>query len=214
MHNINLKTLIYTIIVCLPIGWMWNWYHYKACIIPAWGFTEGNVLGLYILGIPFVDWHFYSVTGTIFASSTILINNKVNRIEIDTRLIENIKVFLFIILIHLTILGVLVFGYSGTATAMCFGVPSIAMFIYVYDNIHVKAFLLSGAVIVPANVLWDIWATPMTKQWYYNKESFMFNNNLWYYGIPFEMTPYLGIMSWFFVYLVVKTIRKRLYGTK
>jgi len=213
----NKKVFLLTVLICTPIGLMWNWWHYKYGIIPAWSFGPAETLGLLICDVPFVDWVFYPVTGAFFVTMIMidplkgsyglfLSNDMVaNFINKNYNTITNT---FYIFLIHLTSLGILVFGESGTRTALTFGVPSLLMWIYISKNINIHHFIRTGIIVVPTNFFWELWATPMTHQWWYNKESGCFSESFWYLGIPFEMTPYLGLMAWYFIFCVVKTIEK------
>jgi hypothetical protein len=202
---VNKQIFWLTIIICTPIGWMWNWWHYYSGVSPAWGFPLGQVIGFEILGVPIEDWVFYPITGGFFVTMYFL--DPLKRVINFKRSSWWLKFTLFIVLIHLIIFGWLVFGRSGTVTAFCFGLPSVFLFLAIYKTWDTEHFIRTFIIVVPTNVVWDIWATP--GQWYYNAE--VFSPHFWYLNIPAEMTPYLGIMAAYFVFGVVTCLKKYLH---
>jgi hypothetical protein len=216
MVSRKLKIFFQVMIVCTPLGWMWNWWHYKSSMIPAWEFTPFNTLGILIFGIPLVDWIFYPITGGFFATMVLFdLTGKKHNINIEmAKSTKSKKLSLILLTIWMSFFGVLIFGKSGTMTAVCYGIPSVFFLLYVFENINVYHFMRIGFIVIPTNFCWEIWATPITKQWYYNKDSFCFNTDFWFWGIPIEMTPYLGLMAWPFIYGIVETITKINYASK
>ncbi len=201
----NKKIILIVVLICTPIGWMWNWWHYNAGIIPAWGFPIGEVLSVKLLGIPLEDWAFYPITGGMFSICyywdplKFLFFKKIYSPDW-------LKITIILLLVWLSYFGVLIFGRSGTMTAVCFGFPAIAMFFYIYKTLDVWHFLRLQIIVIPTNVIWDIWATPT--QWFYPKDSGIFSEHFWWLGIPAEMTPYLGIMAGYFIYGIIKSLEK------
>jgi hypothetical protein len=134
----NKQILIITMLVCTPIGWMWNWWHYNAGIVPAWGFPFGEVLGFDILGIPLEDWLFYPITGAMFI--TVKIIDPLKYVLFRKKLLSPLwlKWVVFFVLVDLCYFGVLVLGQSGTITAVCFGIPSIFMFLFIMKYLVIQ----------------------------------------------------------------------------
>ena len=203
----NKKAFALTLITGTMMGWLWNWIHYKAGVTLAWSFKEGETFGLLVFGIPAVDWAFYFITGWFFL--TMVIFDPLRRYLPDSfGDPRKYKCCFYFLLVFFVILGFVIFGCSGIMTAYFFGITSLLMYIYIWREWNVYHFMRTGLIIVPTNVLWEIWATPVTRQWWYNKESLMFSDDFWWWGIPFEMTPYLGIMSWYFIFGLYKTYEK------
>ncbi len=201
------------------LGWIWNWLHYNMGVAPAWVFPFGEVIGISILGIPIEDWLFYPITGGFFSTIVMVDPLKIFGLAYRRQVYPkfyynaetinsptNIKIIIQMCLVGFTCFMIVYCGKSGTLSALFFGLPAIFMFCYILDEWNVWHFLRTGIIVVPTNVIWDIWATP--EQWLYPKDTGMFAENFWYLGIPFEMTPGLGILAWFFVFSLVISLKK------
>lgn len=202
---VNKKLLIIILLICTPIGWMWNWWHYNSGIIPAWSFPFGEIIGISILDIPIEDWVFYPITGAFFISIVMWDPLKV----LFFRKVYSpdwLKIVIIVLLIQLSFFGVMVFGKSGTITAVCYGFPSVFMLLYIYKSFDVWHFFRTQLIVIPTNVIWDLWATPT--QWDYPKESGLFSEYFWWSGLPAEMTPYLGILAGYYIFGIIKSLEK------
>ena len=203
-----MKVILLTVLVCTPVGWMWNWFHYYYGVSPAWGFPADQVLGFKICGIPIEDWVFYPITGAFFV--TMYIVDPFKRFFKNKESSVWLKTVFFMLLLYLIYWGWLVFGESGTVTAGCFGVPSVYLFMRIFKDWDVWHFIRVLIIVVPTNLFWDIWATP--GQWFYLTDVGVFSEHFWYFNIPAEMTPYLGIMAGYFVFGVTANINNLMKG--
>jgi hypothetical protein len=207
--SLSKKVSLLTVLICTPLGWMWNYWHYYSGVSPAWGFPADQVIGIDIAGIPAEDLAFYPITGFFFAVMFFL--DPLKKIIKDRHSPKWMKCFFLLLLVYLTFFGVLVFGGSGTVTALCFGFPSIFLYLAIFQTLNVWHLIRVLIIVVPTNLIWDLWATP--GQWFYLTDTAVFSEHFWYLGIPAEMTPYLGIMAGFFIFGVITNLINLTKGT-
>ena len=234
------------------VGWIWNYWHYTAFAIPAWGFGARETFDIIIFGVPLADWIFYPITGGVFVTVVMfdpilwLWKKIPERFKFVLPIVRHgwlmqykgvlrgttaslfcsalAKYIIYITLVWLTLFGIFVFGKSGTMTACFFGIPSIVMLFLIWKEWRVCHFLRVGIVVVLTNVIWDIiacntWIVPILNwkidiQWYYNKNVGYFSelDCFWFKNVPMEMTPYLGLMGWPYIYGMILILNKHIKG--
>jgi len=208
------KAFVLTMIIGTVVGWEWNFFHYKNGVVHAWDFGTGETFGILICGIPAVDWAFYAVTGFFFLTMIVIdpLKKPYEKVfgldDCSYCSHHTIKVTNFFVLGIAIIVGIVFFGWSGTFSSILFGIPSFLALLYIDGDLNVPHFIRTGIIVVPTNVIWEIFATPITKQWWYNPESGLFSDHWWWWGIPFEMTPMLGFFAWYFIFTTYSYLRK------
>ena len=207
------KTVGIVMLICTPIGWMWGWWHEQAGDKSGWVFPPKSWFRIEFGGMVLEDWLFYPITGFFFIQAIIFDPIKklwclfFKPIVLSSKAACVNKWIMYGFLVQLIYFGYLIFGDSGTRTAVCFGVPSLLLFLYIWEDWNVWHFYRTGLIIVPTEFIWDHIAVGVFNQWVYQKDSGIWGG-LWINGIPCEMSPALGFFSWFFIFGMVKTVEK------
>lgn len=211
MFKIKLIVFLKTVAICTPVGWLWGWVHCNAGVKSGWVFPLDAYLGVEFWGMVLEDWLFYPITGGFFV--TLVLFDPLDKILPLTDMKMNIvkcvsyNRFIFIVLVVMLFISGF-FGTSGRMTAVFFGGPSFIILICLRGELNPTKFFRAALFVIPIEFFWDHWAVGAHQQWIYLKESGIFNDNLWFCDIPLEMTPYLGIMSTYFVFCVTNLILK------
>jgi hypothetical protein len=210
----NTKTTLWVMLICTPIGWVWEWIHYQAGAKSGWIFPPGSWFGIEFGGMVVEDWFFIPITGFFFLMWVLfdLFKRMFGRYFPLKRLSvrrENVcKYLLYTCLCVLLIFSVCFFGLSGNLTSVFFGLPCVIILPIIWKQWDIYHFLRTGLIVVPMEFIWDHIAVGVFNQWVYIHDAGIWGD-LWFRNIPIEMTPYLGIMSWYFIFSMVVLVKSR-----
>ncbi len=197
------KKILFLTNLLIPWAWLWGLYHCQAGNKMGWVFPNDAFPGPDVFGMVLWDWLFYIVTINFF--TTIILFDPLKRyvkLEIPKRVEQLLKKLWYLFMVWCFVMPFCMFGSSGKATAIFFVLPSLFLYLYIWKYWDMSRFVRTGILTVPIEFIWDHWAVGRHQQWIYVKSSNMWGE-LWFNGIPIEMTPYLGFAAWFFTYGVV-----------